>query len=193
MYLKRWRVKGFRMAEIKYALNENYKTYISTFKETSLDNHHRDVENEYLCQDESQEVINFDKIIEHKYPNPYDRPKTFDALYIDDSDVYLIEFKNQQKPNNEEVIGKLIDGKKELDEILGAVNVRKENYNFIYCVVHKNCKPHFNRYKCGITKELPRFALAKYKENGFVHDIYTEDVNFFTKQFKKKTLKDLMC
>jgi len=32
-----------------------------------------------------------------------------------------------------------------------------------------------------------------YKENGFVNDIYTEDVNFFTKQFKKKTLKELAC
>lgn len=181
------------MAEIQYALNESYQTYISTFKETSLDDHHRDIPNEYICQDESQEVINFDKIIEDKYPNPYNRPKTFDALYVDDRNIYLIEFKNQIKPNNEEVKGKLVDGKNELDKILGEMNVRKEDYTFIYCVVHKNCKPHFNRYKCGIAKESPRFALAKYKENGFVDDIYTEDVNFFTKQFKKKTLKELVC
>ena len=181
------------MAEIKYALNENYKAFISTFKETSLDNHHRNVSNQYLCQDESQEVLNFDKIIEDKYPNPYDRPKAFDALYIDDNNVYLIEFKNQKKPTNEEVVGKLVDGKKELDKILGVINVKKEDYNFIYCVVHKNCNPHFNRYKCGIEKDVPRFALAKYKENGLVNDIYTEDVNFFTKEFKKKTLKELMC
>jgi len=193
MYLKKWRVKDSKMAEIQYALDEYYKTYISTFKETSLDDHHKDIPDEYLCQDESQEVINFDKIIEDKYPDSNKRPQAFDALYINGIDVYLIEFKNQRKPDNSEVVGKLIDGKKELDKILGEINVRKEDYNFIYCVVHKNCKPHFNRYKCGIAKELPRFTLAKYKENGLVKDIYTEDVNFFTKQFTKKTLKELEC
>ncbi|HHD81742.1 MAG TPA: hypothetical protein ENK94_00950 [Campylobacterales bacterium] len=181
------------MAEIKYALNENYKIYISTFKETSLDNHHKDVENEYLCEDESQEVINFDKIIEDKYPDPNTRPKAFDALYVDDNNVYLIEFKNQKKLDNKEVIGKLIEGKKELDDILGAIKVRKKDYRFIYCVVHQNCKPHYNRFKCGVSKDVPRFSLAQYKENGFIDDIYTEDVNFFSKQFKKKTLKELMC
>ena len=194
MYLKRWRVKDFRMAEIKYAFNEHYNTYISTFKETSLDDHHKDIENEYLCNDESQEVINFDKIIEDKYPDSDNyRPKVFDAIYIDEKKIYLIEFKNEKKPKNKAVIGKLVDGKNELDKILGEINVRKEDYNFIYCIVHKNCNPHFNRYKCGIEKDVPRFALAKYKENGFVSDIYTEDVNFFTKEFKKKTLKELMC
>ncbi len=181
------------MAEIKYVLNEHYLPYVSTFKETSLDNHHVDIENEYLCQDESQEVINFDKIIEDKYSDPYTRPKAFDALYVDNSNVYLIEFKNQKKPTNVEVVGKLLDGKKELDKILGTMNVKKEDYKFIYCVVHKNCQAHFNRYKCGIEKDIPRFALAKYKENGFIDDIFTEDVNFFTKQFRKKTLKELSC
>ena len=37
------------------------------------------------------------------------------------------------------------------------------------------------------------FYLA---EDGYIKkedDIYTEDVNFFTKQFKKKTLKELSC
>jgi len=182
------------MAEINYALLENYHAYISTFKDTSLDDHDKNKPNEYLCMDRSQKVINFDKIIEDKYPNPYNRPQAFDALYIDGMNVYCIEFKNQKKPENAEVVGKLLDGKKELDKILGEINVNKEQYKFIYCVVHKNCKPHsFNRYKCGIEKEAPRFALAEYKNNGFIDDIYTEDVNFFTKQFKSKTLKELKC
>jgi len=181
------------MAEILYAFNNSYQAYFSTFKETSLDNHDKNKPIEYLCYDETQNVINFDKIIEDKYPNPYTRPQAFDALFIDKTNIYLIEFKNQRKPSNSEVIGKLIDGKKELDKILGLINVQKEDYKFIYCVVHKNCKPHFNRFKCGVSKDVPRFALAKYKESGFIDDIYTEDVNFFTKQFKKKTLKELRC
>ena len=186
-------MRDFRMAEILYAFNTNYQSYFTTFKETSLDNHDKNKPIEYLCLDETQEVINFDKIIEDKYPNPYSRPQAFDALYINNHNIYLIEFKNQRKPSNSELLGKLIDGKKELDKILGLINVKKEDYKFIYCVVHKNCKPHFNRFKCGIEKDVPRFALAKYKESGFVDDIYTEDVNFFTKQFKKKTLKELAC
>jgi hypothetical protein len=194
MYLKKWKVSAFKMAEIEFALKQNYQAYISTFKETSLDDHHKDKANEYLCNDEAHEVYNFDKIIAHRYPNPNDyRPQAFDALYIDKTNVYCIEFKNQTNPTNSEVVGKLVDGKKELDKILGEINVNKEVYKFIYCVVHKNCKTRpFTRYKCGIEKEIPRFSLASYKGD-IIDDIFTEDVNFFSKQFKKKTTKDLQC
>ncbi len=193
MYSKKWRVKDFKMSDIHYALKQNYSSYVTTFKETSKDNRHKDLPPYYLCQDETQSVINFDKIIEDKYPDPYTRPQAFDAIYIHEKNIYCVEFKNQKKPDGHEVVGKLIDGKNELDKILGELNVRKSDYKFIYCVVHQNCKPHFNRFKCGIEKEVPRFSLDKYKENGFVDDIYTEGVDFFTKQFKIKTLKDLAC
>jgi hypothetical protein len=182
------------MAEIEFALKQNYQAYISTFKETSLDNYHKDKPNEYLCNDEAHEVYNFDKIIAHRYPNPNDyRPQAFDALYIDKTNVYCIEFKNQINLTNSEVVGKLVDGKKELDKILGEINVNKKVYKFIYCVVHKNRKTRpFAQYKYGIEKNVPRFSLAQY-EGDIIDGIFTEDVNFFSKQFKKKTTKDLQC
>lgn len=181
------------MAEINYALEENYKVFFSTFKETSKDKHHKDKPPYYLCTDESQKVINFDRIIEEKYPDANERPQAFDAVYIYKNKVYCIEFKNQRNPDNRDLRGKLIDGKKELDKILGEINVQKNDYIFVYCVVHENCQTHFNRYKCGIEKGAPRFALQEYKNNGFIDDIFTEDVNFFTKQFKEQTLKELTC
>lgn len=193
MFLKRWRVSDFKMAEIKYALEKRYKNYISTFKETSLDNHDKNEADIYLCYDESHEVINFDAIIENKYPDSNTRPKSFDALYFSDENVYCIEFKNQRKLNNTNLIGKLVDGKNELDKILVEINVQKNDYTFIYCVVYKNSEMPVNRYKRGIEKGEPRFSLQEYKENGLVDDIFTEDVNFFTKQFKKKTSKELAC
>jgi len=181
------------MAEINYALEENYKVFFSTFKETSKDEHHKDKKPYSLCTDESQKVINFDRIIKEKYPDSNARPQTFDAIYIYKNKVYCIEFKNQSNPANKDLRGKLVDGKNELDKILGEINVQKNDYDFIYCVVHKNCKPDYNRFKCGVSKSVPRFALAKYKENGFMYDIFTEDVSFFTKQFKDKTSKELTC
>jgi len=181
------------MAEISYALEQNFKDFFSTFKETSKDNHDKGELPQYLCMDESQNVINFDKIMEDRYPDPNNRPQSFDAVYIYHDKVYCIEFKNQRNPDNKDLKGKLLDGKNEFDKILGEINVRKDDYSFIYCVAHKNCKPHHDRYKCGIAKGVPRFALGKYKESGFIDDIFTEDINFFTKQFKKQTLKELAC
>jgi len=71
---------------------KSYKSYNSTFKVTSFDN----ANNTYLCNDTTQNVINFDKIIENIYKDPYKRPKSFDALYQLNNDIYLIEFKNQK-------------------------------------------------------------------------------------------------
>ena len=194
MNLKRWKVKDFRMADFNL-FYQKYSSYISTFKETSLDNHHKEKPNEYLCSDESQEIINFDKIIEDKYPDSNSRPKAFDAIYFDrdNNDIYLVEFKNQKKPDKEEVEDKLVDGKKEFDLLLSDLNIVKSDYRFIFCLVYNQYKPKEERHKRGLFKSVTFEFLNKYKKNSFVNDIYTEDVNFFTKQFKKKTLKELVC
>ncbi|RUM69328.1 MAG: hypothetical protein DSZ08_06640, partial [Sulfurovum sp.] len=60
---------------------------------------------------------------------------------------------------------------------------------FIYCVVYKNDKS----YNYRIEKGVSRFGLNQYKESGLVDDIFTEDVGFFTKQFKKQFQKELTC
>jgi len=37
------------------------------------------------------------------------------------------------------------------------------------------------------------FGLEKYEEQGFVKKVYTQNVDFYTKQFKKNFQKELAC
>jgi hypothetical protein len=170
---------------------QKYIAHISTFKETSLDSDN----NIYLCQDETVETINFDKIIEEKYPDSNKRPQSFDCVYLDkySKNIYLIEFKNEKKPDKENIRGKLLDGKKELFILLDELKVPTIDYKFIFCLVYNKYHPKYERHKRGLFKSITFEFLNEYKDSGFIDDIYTEDVNFFTKQFKKKTLKELSC
>ena len=178
------------MADIHQFIKE-YSQYKSTFKETSFDDNNEI----YLCHDESQNVINFDKIIEIKYPDSNKRPKSFDALYVYKNLLFFIEFKNQ-KPSqidNIDIQDKLLSGKKELVKLLQELNIQKTNYSFVYCVVYKKCIEPRDRYKCGIDKGKVLFGLEKYEEQGLVKKVYTQNVDFFTKEFKKKLQKELVC
>ena len=59
------------------------------------------------------------KLEEYRYNyNESKRPKSFDSMYINNNDVYCIEFKNEKSPNKKNIEQKLIDGKRELDEML---------------------------------------------------------------------------
>jgi len=168
-----------------------YRDYESTFKETSFDTHN----NHYLCRDESQNVINFDKILESKHPDSNQRPKSFDALYVHKRLLFCIEFKNQKPSHidNQEVQDKLESGKKRLTELLGELNIQVSEYDFVYCVVYKPCVEPRDRYKCGVDKGRVLFGLDKYQEQGFAKKVYTQSVDFFTKDFKKNLQKELQC
>ena len=48
-----------KMTDFEHILKTDFWEYESTFKETSFDN----TKNEYLCQDVSQKVYDFDKIL----------------------------------------------------------------------------------------------------------------------------------
>ena len=178
------------MADVNRFIKE-YIKHNSTFKETSFD----DNNNLYLCSDESQNVINFDKIIEFKYPDSNIRPKSFDTLYIYNNLLFCIEFKNQ-KPSqisNSEIQDKLLSGKNELVKLFQKLNIQVNKYDFVYCVVYKKCIEPRDRYKCGIEKGKIKFNLRKYEKNGFVKKIFTDNVTFFTKQFQKNFYKELKC
>ncbi len=177
------------MADISEFVKK-YAEYKTTFKVTSYD----DYNDTHLCLDELQENINFDEIIANKYPNPNEyRPKSFDSVYIDNNDVYCIEFKNEKNPNKKDIEDKLVDGKRELDEMLISLNIQKNDYKFIFCVVYNKFKPHSERYKRGIQSYPIEMYLKKHQENKLVDDVITEDVDFFTKQFRKKISEDLKC
>jgi len=194
MFLKIWRVNDFKMADFNLFV-QKYSSYLSTFKETSLDDHHKEKSKEYLCQDTTQEVINFDKIVENRYPDANKRPKTFDAIYFDkeNNHLYMVEFKNQKKPDKKEVEEKLLEGKREFDLLMSDLNIAKSDYRFTFCLVYNKFIPKEERHKRGLYKSITFEFLNRYKESSFVDDIYTENVPFFTKQFKIKTLKELQC
>ncbi len=107
--------------------------------------------------------------------------------------LYLIEFKNQKKPDKEEIEGKLLDGKREFILLLDDLKISTNSYKFIFCLVYNKFKPKHERHKRGLFKSVTFEFLNKYKENKFIDDIFTEDVDFFTKQFKNKTSKELKC
>jgi len=170
---------------------QSYQDFHSTFKVTSFDSD----KNENLCTDESQRVINFDKILEDKYPDSNVRPKSFDALYVYGDNIFCIEFKNQ-KPSqidNQNICTKLTEGKAELDTLLQLLNIGLNKYDFTYCVAYKKCVEPRDRYKCGIDKGKILFGLEQYKSKGLVKEIFTQDVEFFTKEFKKQFQKELTC
>jgi len=172
------------MADITRFMEE-YSAYKSTFKMTSFDNDN----GVSLCPDERQVVINFDKLIEERYPRATNRPKSFDALYIDNADIYCIEFKNQKPTllNCADIKGKLESGKRELDTFLDTLEIPQDDYNFIYCICYQNWREPRDRYKYGIIKSAIQFDVEQYQEQGFVKEIYTNDVLFFTKQLQRKT------
>ncbi|MGK0255753.1 MAG: hypothetical protein ACI81I_000359 [Arcobacteraceae bacterium] len=189
MYLKKWKAIDFKMANIGVFIKK-YSKFQTTFKVTSYDDNNK----EHICLDELNQNINFDEIIADIYPNSKEyRPKSFDSIYIYENIIYCIEFKNEKKPDKEDLEDKLLSGKKELDKLLAELNIQKNDFKFIFCLVYNIHKPRDNRYKRGIVKYDIKTYLKKYKENNFVDDIFTEDVNFFSNQFKKKLNKELKC
>ena len=178
------------MADINQFIR-TYQSFNSTFKETSFDSDN----SQYLCTDESCEVINFDQIVKDNYQDSNTRPKSFDALYVYENIIFCIEFKNQ-KPSqiiNQDVCGKLTEGKAELDTLLQTLHIQSNDYNFVYCVAYKKCIEPRDRYKCGIEKGKVLFGLEQYKHQGLVKEIFTDNVDFFTKEFKKQFQKELVC
>ncbi len=177
------------MADINEFLKK-YSKYKTTFKATSYDNNN-DIS---LCTDEQNENIDFDKIIADIYPNSkVYRPNSFDSIYINGNDIYCIEFKNENKPDKEWIEKKLVNGKKELDKLLEDLNIQKDNYNFIFCLVYNIYKPKYARWKRGILAYPIKIYLDKYKEDKIIDDIFTEDIEFFSNQFKNKLNKELKC
>ena len=175
------------MADVHSIFKSQYKRYVSSLKETSFDKE----KHEYLCQDTNQKVYDFDKIVKDKFPKR--QPSSYDALLLNklDNKIYCIEFKNQKYSDiNRTVIAKkLQNGKDVLNKIFGEHNISASEYKFIYCVVYKNTA---SKWRQGIEKNEIQFELAEYKGRYF-DEIYTNDVQFFTKEYKKHFHKDLTC
>ncbi len=177
------------MADALSIFKSNFSLYQSTLKATSLDNHHKDESHEFLCKNETQRVYDFDKIVKEKYPKK--QPSSYDALLIENKSIYCIEFKNQKYSDvkTQDVQKKIINGKNILDNIFAKYNIQKKEYKFIYCVIYKNHPPKWRR---GITKNIIQFDLEEYKGKYF-DEIYTNDILYFTNEYKKQFTRNLAC
>jgi len=177
------------MAEAGYIFKTNFSLYITTLKETSLDKHDNIKQSEYLCKNTTEQVYNFDKIVKNLYPTK--QPSSFDALLIKDNNIYCIEFKNTKYSSvkKQEVQKKLTNSKDIIDNIFEEYNIQKSKYIFTYCVIYKN---HEAKWRRGITKNIVQFDLEQYKGKYF-DEIYTNDVQYFTHEYKKQFKKELAC
>jgi hypothetical protein len=180
------------MADMNQFL-QAYAVYKSTFKETSYDSEKKI----YLCNDETQTVINFDKVIAEKYPDPQNsgRPKSFDAIYVFENRIYCIEFKNQKFSDiaSSDIKEKFRCGREELNMLLEKEHVQKKAYEFIYCVCYKDCIEPRDRYKCGVAKGVALYGLADFEEQKIAKNVFTNSVTFFKKQLQKKMSQQLIC
>lgn len=181
----KWIVKAYKMADAQSIFKSKFDSFSSTLKETSYD----DKNDKYLCQDNIQIVYDFDKITKERYPTK--QPSSYDSLFIVDKKIYCIEFKNQKYSDiDREIIRKkLINGKDILDKIFEENNIAENEYKFIYCVAYKNSATKWRR---GITKNTIQFDLEEYQGKYF-DEIYTNDVQFFTHEYKKHFKKELQC
>ena len=173
-----------------YCLKEERLDFFSTLKETSYDKEN----NEYLCSDTTQKVIDFDKIVKEKYPNK--QPSSVDAIVIllkkEYKLFYLVEFKNQipSKIDNSEVKKKLENSIDVIKDILRQCNISKKGIKFIYCIVFKSNK---SRWRKGIEKNSILFGLETYKKESLIDDIFTNDVRWMTKEYIKIFKQKLYC
>ncbi|MEA3288715.1 MAG: hypothetical protein U9Q04_00925 [Campylobacterota bacterium] len=173
------------MADVKSIFKSKFNDFKSTLKSTSYDK----LKEEYLCNDESQKVFDFDNIIKKVYPHK--QPASYDALLLDENNIFCVEFKNERYSDidKEQLHKKLINSKEAMDDIFKKNNIQVKDYNFVFCVAYKNTK---TRWRRAIEKNTIQFELEQYKGKYF-DEIYTNDVQFFTNEYKKYFQKALEC
>lgn len=173
------------MADVNSIFKSKFNDYQSTLKDTSYD----EVHDEHLCNDESQKVFNFDLIIKDIYPKK--QPASYDALLLDKKNIFCIEFKNERYADidKKQLHKKLINGREVIENIFIENNIQIKDYSFVFCVAYKNTQ---TRWRRGIEKNTIQFELEQYKGKYF-DEIYTNDVGYFTNEYKKYFYKDLKC
>jgi hypothetical protein len=173
------------MADAQSIFKANFKDYSSSLKETSFDKENFI----YLCNDTSVNVYDFDAIVKKLYP--LKQPSSYDALIIDKKRVFCIEFKNEKyaEIKNPEVRKKLRNGKDIIVSIFSKYHINLEEYSFTYCLAYRNTEARWRR---GISKNTIQFRLEQYQPEYF-DEIYTNDIQFFTNEYKKYFYKTLQC
>lgn len=168
------------MAEFGYIIKQKFKSSFDSLKNTSYDKENKT----YMCQSDMQ-VVDFDKLTLEL--NPLKQPSSYDSLIIEELNkkVFCVEFKNQNRADvkNQNLHKKVKDSDNTFKKICVDNNVKKDNYNFIFCVVYKS-NPSTYRYR-RFKENIIHFELEIYKEKYF-KEIITNDIEFFKKEFHLK-------
>ncbi|MGL4448680.1 MAG: hypothetical protein ACRCZA_07610 [Shewanella sp.] len=165
---------------LKEFLAHQLAPFASTLKATSYDEQHQT----YLCRDEScAPVYDFDAYVKERCLKP--TPASPDAIYIGHKDLYFVEFKNQRANDvdKEQMQRKFIAGTKVLNQLL--TDFAAKDCRFHFCVVVKSQpKPKFMDAR-HIGKSVVRYGLAElnYAHGNFYDRIFSEDVDFYRRQF----------
>lgn len=157
--------------------------YKSTLKETSLDDRGGQVSN-YLCQDITTEVFNFDKYVQNEIGHPFRASP--DAIYVESNKIYFVEFKNQPLKNikGENIKNKFNCGTQILKDLLK--DFLPSEVEFYFCIVYK--APQYNLFNSShIISNVAKFGLEKENQNNgnFYSKIITQNVDFYKKVFKQ--------
>lgn len=165
---------------IRDYLQNIFKNCKSTFRDTSLDTKN----SKHLCTDKSSTpVYDFDKYI--KDNNDYPLPASPDAIYLGKNKFYFVEFKNSPITNIKlhNIKNKFNSGTRVLKAILRDFLPQKK-YKFIFCVVYRS--PEVKYFDpISIESNIIRFGLNEENINNdkFYDKIFTNDVNFYKKEF----------
>lgn len=118
------------MADINIAKN-TLQNYQATLQQTSYDTKN----DEYLCVSQML-VYDFDKYKEDIDNNK----KSFDVLYMENNDIFCIEFKNEKYSDvdSKKIKGKYRDGLNLLENLLNECKIQIKNYQFFFFVVFKD-------------------------------------------------------
>ena len=178
-------------AEDKF--HAKYSNYLADFKTLSFDK----TNDESLCQNTTHQYYNFDKIV--KARNNELTPASPDTIILKNNKVYCVEFKNsfKHRVSAPVVKEKVKKGHQVLLEIFQELDLRRKDYELIFCIVHKGFdKSRINNQRWeemhDRIKPNIQFDLEQYKGQYF-DDILTNDVDFFRNQFIKKINPNLSC
>lgn len=173
----------------KYSLEEFvsqvFKNYESTFYDISFDTDNE----EHLCLNKKETVYSFDKYIRKNYNEKDYIPASPDGIYINNNNLYFVEFKNQYPKNIDpkNIQSKFKKGTEILQELISKSKFK--GCQFLFCVVYKKNKSR--GYQSGIEESTVKFGLYSINKNDYktyYDNIITNDIEEF-----KNTFKELTC
>lgn len=163
---------------------DKYSQYLDNFKELSYDS----TKDESLCQDTIHQYHNFDKIT--KDINHQLNPASPDTVIFKDKTIYCVEFKNSFKRIKAKIIKKkLKDGHQVLSGIIEQLGFDIKDYHLVFCVVYTNPKqPQDDKWQEVHNREESQKIRFEIKQHlgKYFDEIYTNNVDFFRKQFTQK-------